>query len=195
MLGCILKRQYDVPFSNGERASVVLKNHTIYEHKTLQINYTSYDMRRAQDSLNRLTNPNVMVLSSAGEEHPYWYAQIIGIYHAIVNHPSLLEPILMNFLWVRWYGMEPSPSYRFGWKAWWLSRLGFVEDTDDFDTSPAFGFIDTSNIIRAIHLIPAFHHGFTDDLLGPSTIACPLDEGDVDWNFFYVMMFILGLVF
>lgn len=96
----------------------------------------------------------------------------------------------MHFLWIRWYGMEPSRRYKFGWKARRLPRIGFVEDTDDPLASPAFGFIDPANVIRAIHLIPAFHHSFTDDLLGPSTIARAPDEGNVDWNFFYVNMFV-----
>jgi len=57
-------------------------------------------MRHEQDSLNPHTNPNVMVLSPEGEEHLYWYAQIVGIYQAVVSHPSLSELILMHFLWI-----------------------------------------------------------------------------------------------
>jgi len=57
-------------------------------------------MRRKQDSLNPRTNPNVMVLSPEGEEHLHWYARIVGIYHTVVSHPSLSEPILMHFLWI-----------------------------------------------------------------------------------------------
>ncbi|KAF8154663.1 hypothetical protein B0H34DRAFT_852408 [Crassisporium funariophilum] len=86
--------------------------------------------------------------------------------------------------------MEPSCGYKLGWKACRRPHIGFVEDNDDPSASPAFGFIDPANVICAIHLIPAFHHSFTNDLLGPSTIARPLDEGNVDWNFFYVNIFV-----
>lgn len=59
----------------------------------LRVNYTTYDMRRAQDSLNPRVpgHADIMVLSPENEDenndpHPYWYARIIGIFHAHVRH-------------------------------------------------------------------------------------------------------------
>ncbi|PPQ73389.1 hypothetical protein CVT24_008509 [Panaeolus cyanescens] len=212
ILGRLLNQRYDGddnPFSSAQRAQVLFRNHTMFEHKTLQVNYTTYDMRREQDTLNPRTNPNIMVLSPDDQEHPYWYAKIIGIYHVLVVHHSLQpEPKLMHFPWVRWYGMEPSKHYKYGWKAQKLPRIGFVDDssatgntphssdTSDSDSStnedlssPAFGFIDPANVIRAVHLIPAFHHGHTKGLLGASDLARQPEEEDSDWNFFYVNIF------
>lgn len=56
----------------------------------------------------------------------------------------------------------------------------------------AFGFLDPSDIIRGVHLIPAFAHGTSSCYLGPSIAREFSDEelGDMDWNFFYVNMFV-----
>ncbi|KAF9049001.1 hypothetical protein BJ165DRAFT_1592981 [Panaeolus papilionaceus] len=194
IFGRLLNQQYDGddnPFSSTERAQVLFRNHTMFGHKTMRINYTTYDMRHEQDTINPRTNPNIMVLSPDGEDHPYWYAKVIGIYHVLVVHQDLQpQPKLMHFLWIHWYGLEPSRHYKFGWKARRLPRVGFVDDSDDDPmASPTFGFIDPANVIRAVHLIPAFHHEHTKGLLGPSTLARQPEEDDADWNFFYINIF------
>lgn len=189
LLARILKHDYDgdeTPFSEADRASLKFAKHQIYQHKVLRVNYTTYDMRREQDSLNPRTHANIMVL--AHDEpggHPYWYARIIGIYHTLVIHPSSRDPIHMDFLWARWYGTDPDPRYRSGWKARRLPRVGFVDDNDSQDFSPAFGFLDPAHIIRGVHLIPAFEDGLTDNLLEPSLARLP-QEGDYDYCFYYV---------
>ncbi|KAF8800327.1 hypothetical protein BYT27DRAFT_7314007 [Phlegmacium glaucopus] len=85
----ILNQEYDfdeVSFSEAERALITFVKNKIYQHKVMRVNYTTYDMRREQDSLNPRTHANVMVLSQENEPdaHPYWYARIIGIYHTLV---------------------------------------------------------------------------------------------------------------
>ena len=50
-------------FTDDERATLRFVNNRFYLHKVLRINYTSYDMRREQDSLNPRTHANVMMLS------------------------------------------------------------------------------------------------------------------------------------
>ena len=119
--------------------------------------------------------------------HPYWYAQVLGIYHTNVstNHPAALRKSAqrMEFLWVRWLGIEP--GYRSGSKVARLPKVGFVEEADE----DAFGFLDPDLIIRGSHLIPDFNSGRTQDLMpydGP-TVARPLDQKD-DWINFYVNM-------
>ncbi|PPR00724.1 hypothetical protein CVT26_012318 [Gymnopilus dilepis] len=115
LLARIRKLDYDgdeTPFSDEERASVRFAKQQIYQHKVLRVNYTTYDMRREQDSLNPRTHANIMVLAhndNVDGGHPYWYARIIGIYHALVLHPSSRDPIHMDFLWIRWYGCDPDP--------------------------------------------------------------------------------------
>jgi hypothetical protein len=139
--------------------------------------------------MNPRTHCDVMVLSpeAGANAHTYWYARVLGVFHAKVMH---LGPEARNrsvqhieFLWVRWFGIEP--GYRCGFKAARLPKIGFVPDTD----SNAFGFLDPSLVIRGCHLVPSFADGRTSELLRTSTLTaarCP-DETD-DWTNYYVIM-------
>ena len=119
--------------------------------------------------------------------HPYWYARVLGVFHVKVMHlgPEAQNRSVqhMEFLWVRWFGVEP--SYRWGFKAARLPKIGFVPDTD----SSAFGFLDPSLVIRGCHLVPSFADGRTATLLNTSTLTAARqpDETD-DWMNYYVMM-------
>lgn len=148
-------------------------------------------MRRGQDSLNPRTHANALLLGHT-ENEPYWYARILGIYHVVVDHPTLSEPKTIDFLWVRWYGTDPQSSSRSrsrksGWKARRLQRIGFVpHEINESGVSHAFGFINPLDVIRGVHLIPAFQHGSTVDDLPPSRHARLESEDDEDWNFYYI---------
>lgn len=54
-----------------------------------------------------------MVLSpESGEDaHPFWYAQVLGVFHAWVLHtdPAAANKSVQNieFLWVCWLGLVP----------------------------------------------------------------------------------------
>ena len=173
---------------------MIIENELLYRHKVVRVNYTTYDLRRAQDSVNpRLSErADVMVLSPENEDenedpHPYWYARILGIYHANIRHigpnSKSPEPQKMKFLFVRWFGRDQNP--RPGWKAKRLIRLGFVPGND----GSAFGFLDPNQIIRAVHLIPAFKWGrVTTKYLSRSPIARGTKDADSDWQLFYVSM-------
>ena len=195
LLSRLLAREYsgdETEFTSEERNSVTFINNRIYSHKVLRVNYTTYDMRREQDSLNPRTHADIMVVSQepttredGTPEHPYWYARIIGIFHTQVLHTGpksrTSEPQRMEFLWVRWFGLDQKqPS---GWRAKRLHRVGFVDGEDE----AAFGFLDPEQVIRAVHLMPAFHHGRGTSNLKPS-IARPLTEKDEDWVFYYIGM-------
>ncbi|KAG2348745.1 hypothetical protein BDR05DRAFT_980136 [Suillus weaverae] len=171
LLSRILGREYDgdeTEFSAAEHAQVLLINDRIFQHKVIRVNYTTYDLRHSQDSLNPRTHADVMVLGHEDDDtHPYWYARILSMFHTNIIYrggdaPSF-EPQQMDFLWVRWFGHDPN-NYQSGWKAKRLHRLG-------------------------IHLIPAFAYGHTDLLLPPS-IARPLNDKDKDWKFFYINIFV-----
>jgi hypothetical protein len=58
----------------------------LYIHKTLGVNYTSYNLRRQKDVINPA---DVMVLSRDDGEvvHPFWYARVIKIFHLLVCPP------------------------------------------------------------------------------------------------------------
>jgi hypothetical protein len=166
------------------------------------VNYTTYDLRRAQDSINPRTHPDIMLLSHEDEDgdnetesHPYWYARVIGIYHVDVRHISpnaLLSGIQeLEFLWVRWFGRDL--DHNAGWNARRLHRVEFVADdpidsNDPMCASGAFSFIDPAEVICGVHLIPTFTHGKTSKLLGPSIVR-PHKDNNEDWQYFYINMY------
>jgi hypothetical protein len=129
----------------------------------MRINYTTYDVRRAQDTINPKTSHcNIMVLKDDGQhlegsmdpEDWFRYAQVLGIYHANIIYvgPGMLdyEPRRIEFLWVRWY--QKDASFQSGWQAQALDRLQFASFFDD----SSFGFLSPDEVLRASHIIPAF---------------------------------------
>jgi hypothetical protein len=176
-------------YSDEDRCTVRIIGDNIYSAKVLRVNYTTYDIRRGQDSMNPRTHCDVMVLSAeTGQNaHPYWYARVLGVFHAKVMHSGSRARNRsiqhMEFLWVRWFSVEP--NYRWGFKSARLPKIGFIPETDD----AAFGFLDPSLIIRGCHLVPCFADGRTSQLLqSPApTAARPPDEVD-DWVSYYAMM-------
>jgi hypothetical protein len=171
---------------------VTFVGNRIYRHKVIRINHTTYDGRRNQDSLNPRTHADFMVLAheddtdDSSNMHPYWYGRIIGVFHACVKHTGpaskTSDSQQVNFLWVRWFGRDL--TYRSGFKAKRLPRIGFI------DSSDAFGFVDPREVIRGVHLIPAFAYGKTSDLLSHSIARNPREK-DLDWNYYYVNMWVI----
>jgi hypothetical protein len=125
---------------------------------------------------------------TGSDGYPYWYARIIGIFHALAihtgEHSRSHEPQQMDFLWVRWFGRDPGTQrhpYTAGWKSKRLERVGFIQG----DAPGAFGFLDPQHVVRGVHLIPAFAHGRTEMLLPPSIARSTSDDNE-DWTFYYV---------
>ena len=169
-------------FTDAEQCSIVLDDDTIYQHKVLRVNYTTYDLPHNQDSINPRTHADVMVAAHEDESdevpHPYWYARVIGIFHANVSQRgSNIPPKHMDFLWVRWFGRDL--AHKGGWRVRRLYRIGFVESQDP----TAFSFLDPASVIRAVHLIPAFSLGKTVAEVDPS-------HEDIDWQQYYVNMYV-----
>ncbi|KAF7967234.1 hypothetical protein HWV62_35081 [Athelia sp. TMB] len=186
----------EVEYTDEELHSISFVGNKLYRHKVARVNFTTYDMRRDQDSFNPRAHADFMTLaheepaaSGSGASHPdkapaYWYGRIIGIFHADVVHKGPLstnhEPQHIEFMWVRWFGDDR--THRSGVKAKRLPRVGFVPDEPGHEP---FGFLDPMEIIRAVHLMPAFAHGATQGLLGHSIARQP-KENDEDWQYFYV---------
>ena len=180
----------DQTFTDQDRSAIRFQHDRIYKHRTLRINYTSYDMRHLQETLNPYSEHcDIMVLADEEpgvDAHPYWYARIIGIFHVNVFHvgPDLStssnEPRKMDVLWVRWFGHDA--DYQSGFKAHRLPRIGFFDGSED----RAFGFLDPNQVIRAAHLMPAFSQGRTRELLGPSIAHNEKEEEE--WLRYYVGM-------
>jgi hypothetical protein len=168
---------------------VLFKNDRIFQHNIVRFNYTTYDVRRSQDVINpRTSHRNVMVLSTADDAssthaHPFWYAQVLGIYHTNVVYtgPGAIDysPRRLDFLWVRWYqNSDTSPTVQ-SWRAGMLDRIRFPPMANE----DVFGFIDPEDVLRPCHVIPAFATGYVhSDRIGLSSCAKDSD----DWVKYYV---------
>ena len=119
ILGRLLKQEYkgDIyrDFTDAKRNTVRIAGEQLYHCKTVQINYTTYNIRCNRDTINTWMYPDIMVNSpeTGPDAQLYWYACVIGIFHAIVSSTHLdLEGMArsrhhIDFLWVQWFGMEP----------------------------------------------------------------------------------------
>ena len=177
-----LLESHEAEFTMRQRNQLLFVNNRIYPHKVLRINYTTYDLPRAQDLVNPRTHSDIMVLSHEDAEnpHPYWYARVIGIFHAYIQYcePELQDgvtPQRIDFLWVRWFARNK--NLKSGWAVRRLPCVGFYPS----DESDAFGFVHPDDVVRSVHLIPGFRYGRTSALLPPS-IARNEAEKDEDWD-------------
>ena len=171
------------PQLSNEDIPIILHHDRVYEHATASINYTSYDLRREQDILHPSSGKsNILVHtiadaadSSNAGMYPWQYARVLGIYHANVVLPGTATLERIEFFHVRWLEADTSPS---GAQARRLERLRFVAHA----SGAAFGFVHPSHVIRACHLIPAFHHGRTFEYSPPSMAR----DMAGDWKFHFV---------
>jgi hypothetical protein len=94
-------------FTDAERDNLIIMWNAMYEHKTLSVNYTTYDLRRDQDTINPRTHSDIIVLSYETDtnRHPYWYARVIKIFHVYVcyysEHSQSHDPQRIDVLFVR----------------------------------------------------------------------------------------------
>jgi hypothetical protein len=202
LLGRLLGRDFDGDtygsFTPNDRQTLKILSGKMYSVQTCRLYYTTYDVQRQTDTVNPRTCADVMVHAPAPDDEddagkPYWYARVLGIYHAKVStsHPDAVnggEVRRMEFLWVRWLGAEP--GHRHGFPRAVLPKIGFVPSTDEY----AFGFLDPKHVIRGCHLVPAFTCGRTSDLLPikNTDARCLQRYGQAretdDWVNFYVNM-------
>ena len=117
ILGRLLKREFDGDtygeLTDQDRNTVRISGERLYRCKTFRVNYTTYDIQRDGDMINPRTYPDIMVKSpeTGPRAQPYWYAHVIGIFHAMVSssHAGVEEKSFrhVDFLWVWWFGVEP----------------------------------------------------------------------------------------
>ncbi|KAK7461457.1 hypothetical protein VKT23_008634 [Stygiomarasmius scandens] len=174
--------------------TIGIVNKRIYLHQTVRFNYTTYDCRRDQDSVNPKRHADIMMLSADTEtdSHPYIYARVIGVYHVNVRHwgPKSTSSKVqrMDILFVRWF--QRDMTYQCGWEAKRLPRLQFLPSNDE----DAFGFVDPNTVIRGCHLLPGFAHGYTNKYLDfpdsvgqvPRLTTEGLVVDEDDWKYYYV---------
>ena len=177
----------ETTFTIKDHSTISILNNQIYHHKVLRVNYTTYDMHCAQDSLNPWTHGNIMVLSHKEDQecasllvHTHCgYLPCHG--HTEDCWFKVVQSKKMEFLFVQWFGLDTEELG--GWKAKRLHQIGFL----DSDDPSAFCFLDPADMVHAMHLIPRFLFGWTGDLLGHSIAQSLLDQ-DEDWVRYYVNM-------
>jgi hypothetical protein len=164
---------------------ILIHKEVMYQHQTLQVNYTTYDVRRAQDIINpNTTRRDIMVLDNskskpqpekdldnATSNNKFAYACVIGIFHVNVFLSGSTQPVLnchpqrLDFLWVRWY--DPT-TLMHPWRLGKLDRLRFPPMAQE----DSFGFINPRDVLRACHIEPAFSAGLVyQDGVGLSGLA------------------------
>jgi hypothetical protein len=169
--------------TSNDWQAVLLKQDRIYRHHIMRIYHTTYDVRRDEDVLHTNTSHcNVMVLDSSSPlEHPFRYAQVLGIYHAnviYIGNGDVIDyqPRRLEFLWVRWYQVD-DPSG--GWDVKRLDRVRFPP----MNREDSFGFLDPADVLRSCHIVPAFSRGRVHaDGIGISHLA----KDSNDWKAYYI---------
>ncbi|KAH6907121.1 hypothetical protein BKA70DRAFT_1104995 [Coprinopsis sp. MPI-PUGE-AT-0042] len=113
------------------------------------------------------------------KHHPFRYARVLGIYHARPYVPGLkvdrARPSRIDFLWVHWYKVVDHGL------PFELDRLEFCPA----ESSGAFGFLDPSEVIRAVHIPPQFSKGV---MRNPS----PRWLKGTLWRYYYVNRYALN---
>lgn len=169
-------------FTDSQRSSILFPTSSIVQHATLRVHYTSYDVRRAQDVLNPRFKHHFMMVASGdtNPDHPYWYAKVLGIYHANISqaHNAIAHPPRrMEFLWVRWLELVEPGS----WEHCQLDRVAYIKTNTYRDV---FGFLDPASVVRTTHLIPVFNFGRSKNQHGHKLALDDPMEGD--WHSYYV---------
>ncbi|KAG8723471.1 hypothetical protein FRC09_003185 [Ceratobasidium sp. 395] len=172
----------DLHFSDLDRRTISFTSGAMYSHATFRIEYTSYDVRRSYDIINpRFKHHFIMMLSGDDNpDHPFWYARVLGIYHVDVlwHSEGASTTRRMDFLWVRWMELIQPGS----WDRCMLDRVRYMPENSYRDP---YGFLDPACVIRACHMIPAYHYGQTDSPGSASNDA----ESD-NWVSYYVNRFV-----
>ncbi|KAI0081503.1 hypothetical protein K474DRAFT_1635827, partial [Panus rudis PR-1116 ss-1] len=146
-----LDTELSAALASEDVQKISIRNDCIYSHQLMQVNYTTYDLRREQDVIHVGTDRcDILMLAdrddSNSDTHPYWYARVLGIYHADIidlrncSPSQIATPQRMDFLFVRWFGEDP--NWKSGWEARRLDQVGFFPG----NLPGAFGFVDPGTV-------------------------------------------------
>ncbi len=169
-------------FTNKQLDGVEILDDTMYPHKLLCLNYTSYDLRREQDCISPLGHADIMVLGPEWDSVPYWFARVLGIFHVNTRYvgPGSTSRTRkwchIEFLWVQWFTRDLTRLSGFQHRR--QPRVQFV-DANDPNNTP-FSFVNPDDVICAAYVLPCPQQGLTDGLLGPSRLAQRLPIADKD---------------
>ncbi|KDQ09819.1 hypothetical protein BOTBODRAFT_116703, partial [Botryobasidium botryosum FD-172 SS1] len=168
-------------YSNEDRRALRIQDDTIHSHSGIRFNYTTYDARRGQDAISLKSGRDctMTVTGDPTQQGPFWYARVLGIYHATVTDTGTgirSLPKRVDFLWVWWFDRV---SNEIG-----LPEIAYLPLSDN----AAFSFVSPNDVIRACHVIPAFSKHRDVVLDGRNRIkrASFVQDEQGDWNSYYV---------
>ena len=170
-------------FTPDDRDSVHFVNglNRIPMPRQVQFNFTTYDVRRAHDTLCPGHGRVVMLHSCEDglDAHPFWYAQVLATFVFRLHYNG--REHTKDVLWICWFGGVP--GHQWSTEKAQLPKIGFMPNSPG-----AFGFIDPALVIRACHLIPVFAEGQTDSLLRHGQSLARTNNNVDDWVAYYVNM-------
>ena len=80
--------------NDTELDDIHFKGDSIYQHNIMRVNYTTYDVRRAQDTINPNTDHHDIITHSFQDPslagHQYLYARVLGI-STLMSYTLALE--------------------------------------------------------------------------------------------------------
>ncbi|KAJ3846642.1 hypothetical protein EV368DRAFT_88715 [Lentinula lateritia] len=175
LLGRLMDCKFDgdthESFTDADRNHIRLKGGSFISLKTCRINYTTYDIRRDQDTINPSNHADVRMQ----QELIHTGMPVFLEYFAPLLFRVILTPVQQNPDQWKW------SSFGFA------GLVGLVPESDPF----AFGFLDPAHIIRGCHLMPVFSDGQTLELLETKKPMVAQKEGEKDdWAYFYVGIFV-----
>ncbi|EUC55133.1 hypothetical protein RSOL_093500, partial [Rhizoctonia solani AG-3 Rhs1AP] len=178
--------QSEQPFTDDERRRVSIPSGVIFQHATLGIRYTTYDIRRGQDTINPRSNHHfVMVNADHDSDHPYWeettpnhfVASSFGIGystgHSLSATYGFIDPASVvrasHLIPAFYYGRGPSLTER--------QSIGSDSTEGDWDSYYVNRFVDRDMVARYLGFGPGHlrqNSALTDGI--PPTDQDPPEE-------------------
>lgn len=172
--------------TEDEAHSVYIEANKMYIHSVFRVNFTTYDMRRDQDSINPSRHADIVLLAPEGSDHPYLYARVASIFHVKAALSFDHEPQIHQVLWVRWFDIDKAAPGGFEKRR--LHRLKFA---DIHGEKAAFGFVAPDQVLRGAHVMPAEQYGRSDTSLPGRSIGRSDDDtrnDNKDWKYYFTGM-------
>ena len=95
LLARTLNKQYDAEppvFTEKDRNHLYIAEDRLELRYAMNVYHTTYDLRRGKDRVNMKNRSHVMILSQDGDDHPYAYAQVLGIFRVdVLNGPTMSD--------------------------------------------------------------------------------------------------------
>ena len=127
---------------------------------------------------------NTLLIDGSFDELAEWFARAIKIGHVMAKLGEAEHYQRVDFIWARWLWVNN--HFGSGWSYKRLPQVSFTPGHGDC----SFVFINPQDVVRAVHLIPAFGKGLTAHLLDGVSIARAHQDTEEweDWESSHINM-------